>query len=289
MANRSMPEHAVPFPQFLDQVNCLDSHSSNTEDDFSTRSSATKLMNQQSGHPTAAAAARPHSLRWLHVLAHGQDSTPLRSPSIASAASYTSSLHHPDDTCSIRGKHPPGSEYEMVISPGGYRGHRMLEVPYLSETQRSAHRYVAPSFSRKRSTDLSSLNSAASFSSFPVTPNTPFFASNPAIADFRESPFPDVGPYCNLVRRNLPDGNNMKDEETLAHFRRKSQDQRLEREPTFYPNVDLSLQQLQYARDLDVFDHEAKRVRFGNLWRDQPTCVIFIRHFWSVMIFVSCW
>lgn len=279
MANQLMPKHAVPFPRFPDQAICPDLHPSGTKNVFSTRSSATEV---------------PHSLQWLHVSAHAQDSAPLRFPSIASASTYMSSLQRPDEARSIQDENVPGSEYEMACPPYGRPGHQLLSqrVSSLSETQRSAIRPIPPPFSRKRSTDLSSLNSAASLPSSPVTPNTPFFMSNPAIVNFEESPFPDAGKYSTIVRHDLFKGGSVTSslrEETpslTAHFRNKSRNQRSRRDPVtpFYPSVDLSLQQLQHARSLDVLDHEAKKVRFGDLWQDQPTCVIFIRHFRSVTI-----
>ncbi|KAF8591207.1 hypothetical protein K439DRAFT_1289389, partial [Ramaria rubella] len=48
----------------------------------------------------------------------------------------------------------------------------------------------------------------------------------------------------------------------------------------FDPSVNLTLSQLQRAQNLDVLDAQGHKVRFGSLWQAQPTCVIFIRHFW---------
>ncbi|KZV94733.1 hypothetical protein EXIGLDRAFT_766890 [Exidia glandulosa HHB12029] len=51
-------------------------------------------------------------------------------------------------------------------------------------------------------------------------------------------------------------------------------------EPPFFPLVPPSEEQLERAAALDILAHDGARVRFGDLFRNQRTIVLFIRHFW---------
>jgi AhpC/TSA antioxidant enzyme len=284
-----MPEPAVPFPHSVDQASCPDLHASDPENLFFARSSATNLMNQQAGHVTA----RPHSLRWSHVPTHAQDSAPLRFPSIASPITYTNNLQHPDGNCSIQGEDLPDNKNEIPPRDAHWHhGHPMASkrVSSLPESQKSILQHVARPFSKKASAEILSLNSAGSS---PVTPTTPLFPPNPAIADFTKSPFPNTVPYSTIDRGNLSKHANMQrfaqDEKPkfTGRLRKEPRNLRVEHKEisTFDPHIDMTSQQLRDARNLDVLDLEGKKFRFGILWQGQLTCVIFIRHFWLVETF----
>ena len=276
-----MPDTAILFPRCLsaDQAACPDFPASDAGAVFCARSSNRRVA-LEAGRVTA----QSHFLRCLHVSTHGPAPPSLRLASTASATTYTSSLHHSDDTCSIRGV---DSGYAMGFSSDDYQTASQYALP-LSDPPHTPLQQVARPFSKKRSADLPSLNSVASLPSSPVTPNTPLFASNPAITDLTTRPLPNVGSYSNVSRANHARGGSItrssqeEKPKVLARLRRKSRDIRPENEQSspFHPNVNLTPQQLQRSRELHVLDGEGRKVRFGDLWEGQRTCALFIRHFW---------